>query len=132
MFSEKYAQCALGTTRIGGNAWGAYYPALIYTAATGAAMQWYMPMFEWATGFHGGPGQNNLAGGVVLWQQQPNPYLTNCDPARASSGHTAGMLICLGDASAHVLPTSMSALTFWYACTPAGGEPLPNDWSSGM
>jgi prepilin-type N-terminal cleavage/methylation domain-containing protein len=129
MFVEKYAQCANGT-RIGGNGWGAYYIPPIWTNAAGAAMQHYMPLFSWATGFHGGPGTGNLGGGIVLWQQQPNPYLTNCEPYLPSSGHTAGILTCFGDASAHVLPTSMSALTFWYACTPAGGETLPNDWNN--
>ncbi len=82
-------------------------------------------------GFHGGPGLNNLSPGgeLVLWQHKPAPFQTACEPLRASSSHQSGMVVGMGDASAHMVSPKISALLFWYACTPANDDPVKtNDW----
>src|SRR5262249_6873139 len=48
----------------------------------------------------------------------------NCRGALASSSHTAGMNVGLGDGSVRFLSGSMSSATWWYALTPNGGEVL--------
>ena len=68
------------------------------------------------------------------FQYMPNPpkvfSLTGagCDPGRASTGHPAGMQVCLGDASVRTLGANMSGATWWAACTPSNGDPLGTDW----
>jgi prepilin-type N-terminal cleavage/methylation domain-containing protein len=62
-------------------------------------------------------------------QPSPNPQNTSsCDPVRPSSGHTSGMNALLMDGSVRFLNQSLSNNTWWWACTPAGGETLGNDW----
>jgi hypothetical protein len=72
-------------------------------------------------------------GGTALWtpsmfQLQPAPFLGNCDPLRASTAHTGGMVVGLADGSVRTLSPSMSPLTWWFALTPSGGEVLGSDW----
>jgi prepilin-type N-terminal cleavage/methylation domain-containing protein len=61
-----------------------------------------------------------------LFQVQPRQG--NCDASRASTAHTGGMQVCLADASVRTLVAGMSGVTWWAACTPAGGEVLGSDW----
>jgi prepilin-type N-terminal cleavage/methylation domain-containing protein len=63
-----------------------------------------------------------------MFQTRPTPYQGNCDPTLGSSGHTGGIMVGLVDGSARMVSSSVSATTWWYALTPAGGEILPNDW----
>ena len=64
----------------------------------------------------------------VDFSVQPTPFLGNCDPTRASTSHTSGMLVCLADGSVRTLAPSMSGDTWWAAVTPAGGDMLGADW----
>jgi prepilin-type N-terminal cleavage/methylation domain-containing protein len=57
----------------------------------------------------------------------PAPSPT-CDPTRPQSMHTAGMNVGMMDGSVRFLSPAISANTWWYACTPAGGETLGSDW----
>jgi type II secretory pathway pseudopilin PulG len=59
---------------------------------------------------------------------QVTPAAAKCDPALAQTPHPAGIIVGLGDASARVLSKAISPQTWWYACTPSGGEILGNDW----
>ena len=62
-------------------------------------------------------------------QPAPNPASTSsCDYNRPASGHTGGMNTMLMDGSVRFLSQSISPTTWWYACTPNGGETLGNDW----
>jgi len=65
-------------------------------------------------------------GPTVGFQVVPAPK--TCDHFRASSPHTAGMNVGLGDGSVRFIAQAMSPQTFWFACTPAGGETLGSDW----
>jgi prepilin-type N-terminal cleavage/methylation domain-containing protein len=46
----------------------------------------------------------------------------------ATSPHTAGINVGLGDGSVRFVAQSISATTWWYALTPDGGEVLGPDW----
>jgi prepilin-type N-terminal cleavage/methylation domain-containing protein len=62
-------------------------------------------------------------------QPSPNPATTaSCDFNRPSSPHTSGMNTGLMDGSVRFIAASVSANTWWQACTPNGGEVLGSDW----
>jgi hypothetical protein len=39
-----------------------------------------------------------------------------------------GVQVCLADASVRTVSTGVSVGTWYFACTPAGGEVLGSDW----
>jgi prepilin-type N-terminal cleavage/methylation domain-containing protein/prepilin-type processing-associated H-X9-DG protein len=47
---------------------------------------------------------------------------------RATSPHTGGINVGLGDGSVRTLSQSVSGTTFYQACTPNGGEPPGSNW----
>jgi prepilin-type N-terminal cleavage/methylation domain-containing protein len=51
-----------------------------------------------------------------------------CDARVAQTPHVGGMIVGLGDASARTVSPSISAYTYFRACTPAGNEVLGTDW----
>jgi len=62
-------------------------------------------------------------------QPSPNPAgSSSCDNTRPSSSHPAGMNTLLMDGSVRYLNVGLDANTWWFACTPSGGEVLPADW----
>jgi prepilin-type N-terminal cleavage/methylation domain-containing protein len=62
-------------------------------------------------------------------QPTPNPATTSsCDPNRPSSGHSGGTNVMLMDGSTRFLSQAITPNTWWFACTPAGGETLGSDW----
>jgi prepilin-type N-terminal cleavage/methylation domain-containing protein/prepilin-type processing-associated H-X9-DG protein len=66
--------------------------------------------------------------GPQSWQQIPNPWQSNCNPALASSAHTGVMNVSLADGSVRPVSQAVSANTFWLATCPTDGTPLPSDW----
>ena len=113
LFAEKYATCGNG-----GSAWEAWS-----NPPTGTSAPW-MPFLadQWGHG-------NGAVGPGSKFQVQPNPYATACNPALASTPHTGGIMVCLGDASVRPISPAVSGTTWWAACTPAGGEVLAGDWN---
>jgi prepilin-type N-terminal cleavage/methylation domain-containing protein len=69
-----------------------------------------------------------ITGPDALFQTAPNPWQTACNPDLAQTPHPGGMLVALADGSVRALSPSMSADTWWAACTPGGGEVLDQDW----
>jgi hypothetical protein len=71
-------------------------------------------------------------GPAAIFQVRPslNPTCPYSDGSqyRAISPHTAGINVGLGDGSVHFVSQGVSATTWWYALTPAGGEVLGADW----
>ncbi len=63
----------------------------------------------------------------LKFQVQPM-WNKGCDPARAQSGHTGGINVCLGDGSVRFVGGSISPATWALACNPADGLVLPGDW----
>ncbi len=69
-------------------------------------------------------------GAASKFQVTPRPYNTNnCDPTVASTTHFSGIQVGLADGSVRSVNGSINALTWWYALTPDGGEPMPGDWN---
>jgi hypothetical protein len=64
----------------------------------------------------GAPFQTNLQRGIP------------CDPRLPGTSFVGGMLVAMADGSVRTLSPTMSQLTFWSACTPAGREPVYPDW----
>jgi prepilin-type N-terminal cleavage/methylation domain-containing protein/prepilin-type processing-associated H-X9-DG protein len=107
LFAEKYAQCFNNNYPAGGNYWSYYF--------TGGNLQPYHPgiMVSW-NGYSIGPASK--------FQVQPRPYNGRCDPTMASSPHSGGIQVGFGDGSVRFLSAQISIYTWWYLCTPAGGE----------
>jgi prepilin-type N-terminal cleavage/methylation domain-containing protein len=59
---------------------------------------------------------------------QITPTESECNQALAQTPHPVGMVVALGDGSSRTLTENLSPQTWWYACTPAGGESLGEDW----
>ncbi len=113
LIAEKYAVCGPD----GGNVWANWA-----AGTNGNYARNYQPHFG---------GGTTLAGVNSMFQSRPNPYNTTaCNPLRPASAHTGAMNVCLGDGSVRGISTGMSAVTWWAACTPAGGEVLPADWNN--
>jgi prepilin-type N-terminal cleavage/methylation domain-containing protein len=41
---------------------------------------------------------------------------------------TSGLQVALGDGSVRTVSSGVSALTWYYACNPSDGQPMPSDW----
>jgi prepilin-type N-terminal cleavage/methylation domain-containing protein/prepilin-type processing-associated H-X9-DG protein len=113
LFAEKYAQCFNTNYPYGGNYWAYYFTG-------GVNLQPYHPGFavSW-NGWSIGP--------MSKFQTQPRPYNGNCDPTLASTPHSGGMQVAMADGSVRTLSSSITMYTWWYLCTPSGGEVLPAD-----
>ena len=64
---------------------------------------------------------------VFKFQVRPN-WQTGCDPSRPQSGHTAGINVCLGDASVRFVSQAINDTTWADACDPRDGNVLGGDW----
>jgi prepilin-type N-terminal cleavage/methylation domain-containing protein len=111
MFAERYGVCGYYMNNPG-------YPA----GSGGSVWNWWgadsaQPAFAL---YSIGPGS--------LFQSQPNPYQTNCDVFRASSGHSSGMQVALCDGTVRFISSSISGTTWWAVCTPAANDIPGNDW----
>jgi hypothetical protein len=112
LFAEKYAQCTNTNYPKGGNLWAYWITSgPVYPYHPGFAVSW--------NGYSIGPASKFLL--------RPSPHLGNCDPTRAASPHSAGIHACMADGSVQFLSSGISPFTWWYLCTPAGGETIPAD-----
>ncbi len=127
LLTEKLSQCA-NATLSGGSYWA--YSTLSSPPLPPPMQpppQPFYPGFE-ISFFAAYPGGANAIGTGSIFQLQPMPYLGNCDPLRASTGHTGAIQACLADGSVRGISNGVSGTTWWWACTPAGSEVLGNDW----
>jgi type II secretory pathway pseudopilin PulG len=60
---------------------------------------------------------------------QVMPTDAQCNPALAQGFSASGAQVAMGDGSCRNISPGINPLTWWYACTPTGGEILPNDWN---
>jgi prepilin-type N-terminal cleavage/methylation domain-containing protein/prepilin-type processing-associated H-X9-DG protein len=113
LFAEKYARCTNGAYPEGGSLW-----AYSQTRATRPPLH---PGFaiSWNFGSIGPPSK---------FQQQPSPFLGNCDPTRASTGHRGGIQVCMADGHVRLIAPSVRGDTWWALCTPSAGDQLGSDW----
>jgi len=68
------------------------------------------------------------AGAPVAPVFQQAPTVANCTITTASTAHTGGMQISLGDGSVRSVTSSISPSTWINACTPNDGNVLGSDW----
>jgi prepilin-type N-terminal cleavage/methylation domain-containing protein len=123
LFAEKYARCEWppNSTTGGGNMW-----AHSGTAGVASGQSWW-PVVMAPDYVKYNPDCYGLTPGA-LFQVQPTPFIGNCDWTRAATGHTGGIQVGLADGSVRNIAQGISYATWWYAFTPAGGEPTPSDW----
>jgi len=107
----------------------------------------YQPYFAVSSSPGGGggtsiPSRSTNTGPTSVFLFQPTPFATlgtsggvypyspgtGCDSGRASTLHSSGMQVALGDASVRTLAPSISPSTWWAACTPAGSDRTGDDW----
>jgi prepilin-type N-terminal cleavage/methylation domain-containing protein len=126
LFAERYAQCGGAPVQAGyyANMW--CYPMNTHD---------HCPYFAARTGYVYDPVNGTVPNGIVnpnqtvKFQVQPAPYATtSCNPHRASTGHSTGLNVCLGDASTRPLIKNMTPSTFWAATSPNGHDLLGGDW----
>jgi prepilin-type N-terminal cleavage/methylation domain-containing protein/prepilin-type processing-associated H-X9-DG protein len=114
-----------------------HYPASItdgtsntifYTDQYGACTQ---PWFDWSASI-ADPSWGQPTGAAAIFQVQPRttgcPYPGGQSTYVATSPHTGGINVGLGDGSVHFVAQGISPNTWWFAMTPAGGEVLGSDW----
>jgi prepilin-type N-terminal cleavage/methylation domain-containing protein len=117
LFAHKFGRC--GTTGGSGSGGGSLW------ARSGARPSTYGAYFEasqpTATTSQYGP--------TVLFQIRPLPFLddTVCHFWLASTPHES-MMIGLADGGVRPVSPSITPQTWWWLCTPNGGETLPADW----
>jgi prepilin-type N-terminal cleavage/methylation domain-containing protein len=138
LFAEKYSRCN-GTGNPGGNWWmrGVFHGTNSFKGTNSPGSDDSFPMDRLSSIFGGGRGSDGtqwLMGTASLFQVQPLRFMQTakaggqCDKRKASSGHTAGMNVALGDGSVRFLSQGMSATTWWIAVVPSDGLPMPTDW----
>jgi prepilin-type processing-associated H-X9-DG protein len=59
---------------------------------------------------------------------QVNPRPGQCNPALPQSSHAGGINVGMADGSVRFVNQAISPQTWYFACTPNGGEVLGNDW----
>jgi len=75
-----------------------------------------------------GPNGPGITGPASIFQPQPSGNPANCTGKRASSPHTAGINVGLGDGSVRFVGTGVSGNSWWAAMTPNNGDILGSDW----
>ncbi len=134
LFAEKYSRCN-GTGNPGGTWWmrGVFHGGT-WSGSNKPGSDDSYPMDRLSAIFGGGRGSDGtlwLTGTASLFQVQPPQFLAHpgpCDRRKASSGHTAGMNVGMGDGSVRFLSQGISATTWWIAVVPQDGLPMPSDW----
>jgi prepilin-type N-terminal cleavage/methylation domain-containing protein len=125
-FTEKYGICSPDANGDnGGTQW-----ASRFEAQTNPYIGHQAPNAGLAFGSNQPGVQTTVYGAAGYFQIQPTPFLGagGCKPGIASTGHTGGIMACLGDGSVRVCSSGMSPNTWWQAIVPDDGLALPPDW----
>jgi prepilin-type N-terminal cleavage/methylation domain-containing protein/prepilin-type processing-associated H-X9-DG protein len=148
-WAENSAGVVKGHTRIPASFQDGLSNIVFYTEMYGSCATGVLPLTQssnshnnsclWAganTGFrpvvcHNYPYRENWDGRgytqCLKFQVQPM-WNSGCDPARAQSGHTGGINVCMGDGSVRFVSGGISPATWANACHPADGLVMGNDW----
>jgi prepilin-type N-terminal cleavage/methylation domain-containing protein/prepilin-type processing-associated H-X9-DG protein len=117
-FSERLAVCNDdGAKKFGGSLW-VVPPRFPYTTA--------VPTYSYAgvLGLHSdGSGIPNFD---VFVERPPTGI---CTPGNATTSHTGGINVCMGDGSVRFVRTGISGGTWLAAITPNGNDILGHDWN---
>jgi prepilin-type N-terminal cleavage/methylation domain-containing protein len=125
-WTEKYGICSPDNNgNDGGTQW-----ASRWEAQTDPIIGYQSPNSGLAFGSNQKGVQANIYGAAGYFQVQPSPFLGagGCKPGVASTGHSTGIMACLGDGSVRLCQKGMSPNTWWQAMVPDDGEPLAADW----
>jgi prepilin-type N-terminal cleavage/methylation domain-containing protein len=121
MFAERFKNCSPASG-------GCTLPAWAWSTILNGGDPWSSPTFG---ANNDGIWQMN-AGGAQYFSGtlgfQGGPSATQCNWYVTQGGHTGTMVVGLGDGSVRNVATGISYLTWFYACTPSGGEVLGSDW----
>jgi prepilin-type N-terminal cleavage/methylation domain-containing protein len=115
LFGEVYGSCSLSTDPTNG-------------AST--ASLWSDSTTPWRPVICHNSSSKYYSGGYgpcYMFQVRPTPF-GGCDPSRAQSSHSGGMLVGLGDGSVRFLSQDISPTTWANACDPRDDNPLGSDW----
>ncbi len=128
LVGHKYSVCTNATWQIGGSFWA--FSALSRPSLPAPMNALPKPLYPGIQipFFLVYPGGGTTVGPASLFQVQPSPFRGNCDPFRAATPHSGVMTACLADASVRNIASAISPNTWWFACTPSGGEVLGPDW----
>jgi prepilin-type N-terminal cleavage/methylation domain-containing protein len=61
-----------------------------------------------------------------MFQVAPN-WITGCDPSRAQTPHTTGIMVGVGDGGVRSISSSIGGTVWGYACDPRDGNPFELD-----
>jgi len=118
-FAEKYAACQ-GVSGTGGNLWS--HPSGDWGATWGPAFA------AWRQDNATSPWAPNNTNVLLPPQFQPNPWSSNCDFSRPSSGHSQVALVGLLDGSVRSVTASISAATWQTAIFGDDGNVMGTGW----
>jgi len=80
------------------------------------------------SGMDTGTGQVGVNSKFINLTRPPgNPGVPNVI-GYASGYHSGGINVTIGDGSVRFVSSGIQGTTWWVACTPAGGEPMPAEW----
>jgi prepilin-type N-terminal cleavage/methylation domain-containing protein/prepilin-type processing-associated H-X9-DG protein len=115
-FAEKYAQPSRDPWSIdwGGNTWWEWAPKFAFDITGPNSKFLSKPTIDWCDA--------NKA------YSDPHGGNANICSLMATSPHTGGMNVGLGDGSVRFVNAGISGTTWWAAVTHAGGEVLGSDW----
>jgi prepilin-type N-terminal cleavage/methylation domain-containing protein len=124
MFAERFRNCSPDNAHGG----GCTLPAWAWNTIRNGGDCWSSPTFG---AQNDGIGQMNCGGalfssGSVAFQAGPSAQA--CNWYVTQGGHTANMVVGLGDGSVRSVSQGMSVNTWTFACTPNDGNPLGSDW----
>jgi prepilin-type N-terminal cleavage/methylation domain-containing protein len=120
LFTEKYALCGpTGTPYEGVSAWAA-------APAAEATPVFAVSIFP-TPGLPAGA--TPATGPTSRFEVQPQPFRSErCHYWLPQAARSSGILVCLADGSVTLVTSSVSARTWWAACTPAAKDSLGADW----
>jgi prepilin-type N-terminal cleavage/methylation domain-containing protein/prepilin-type processing-associated H-X9-DG protein len=102
-------------------------------SATSGTWDWGSDIYDASgTSFDGNGGPAVFGPAALFLSQVPSPSAYCSNPVTAvtvaTSPHTGGINVGMGDGSVRLVTQGISGVTWWYAITPAFGEVLGPDW----
>jgi len=121
-FAEKMYKCATPSGTAAGNAW-----------AIGGWNNTYAPVFGYGSADGNSPYNTGMSGGQFGYVGISSLFQgvagnANADCGKASSPHTGGINLAMGDGSLRFVTTSASGTSWWAAMSPAGNNVPGNDF----
>jgi prepilin-type N-terminal cleavage/methylation domain-containing protein len=124
MFAERFRNCSPD----GSHGGGCTLPGWAWNTLRNGGDPWSSPTF----GAQNDGIWNMNAGGAEFDYSgigfQAGPSVQQCNWYVTQGGHTAVMMVALGDGSVRGVNNGISITTWVNACTPNDGNPLGNDW----